>query len=117
MNAPFVVGNRCPGPGVTELLASETVAVPPGIAADSWRDLGTTAIAADRYTSPAFFAAEKAHMWPKVWQMAARDDEMPEVGDLVVYDNVGRSYVLVRQVDGSVKSRIDAPAGGVVVRD
>ena len=102
MNAAFDA--RCPGPGVAELLAGETVAVPPGIAADSWRDLGTAAIATNRYTSPAFFAAEKAHMWPRVWQMAARDDEMPDPGDLVVYDNVGRSYVLVRQADGSVRA-------------
>ena len=104
MNAAFPPEDRCPGPGVAELFASETVAVPPAIAADSWRDLGTAAIAADRYTSPEFFAAEKALMWPKVWQMAARDDEMPEAGDLVVYDNVGRSYVLVRQPDGSVRA-------------
>ena len=95
---------RCPGPGVTELLAGETVAVPPLIATDSWRDLGTAAIAADRYTSPAFFALEKAKMWPKVWQMAARDDELPEPGNLVVYENVGRSYVLVRQPDLSVRA-------------
>jgi phenylpropionate dioxygenase-like ring-hydroxylating dioxygenase large terminal subunit len=95
---------RCPGPGVAELLAAETRIVPPGIAEDSWRDLGTAAIAADRYTSAAFFEAEKTHMWSKVWQMAARDDELPDPGDLVVYENVGRSYVLIRQHDGSVRA-------------
>lgn len=94
---------RCPGPGVAELLALETRAVPPGLA-DSWRDLGTAPIAADRYTSPAFFAAEKARMWPNIWQMAARDDELPDPGDLVVYENVGRSYVLIRQDDGGVRA-------------
>lgn len=95
---------RCPGPGVAELLAAETRPVPPGVLADSWRDLGTDAIAADRYTSRAFFEAEKARMWPKVWQMAARDDELPDPGDLVVYENVGRSYVVIRQADGSVRA-------------
>jgi hypothetical protein len=45
---------RCPGPGVAELFASETRMVPPGIAEDSWRDLGTSPIAADRYTSADF---------------------------------------------------------------
>lgn len=95
---------RCPGPGIAELLAAETRALPPGVLEDSWRDLGTAPIAADRYTSPAFFAAEKAKMWPNVWQMAARDDELPDPGDLVVYDNVGRSYVVIRQADGSVRA-------------
>ena len=95
---------RCPGPGVAELLAGETRPVPPGVAADSWRDLGTAPIAADRYTSAAFFEAEKRSMWPNVWQMAARDDELPDPGDLVVYENAGRSYVLIRQQDGSVRA-------------
>lgn len=95
---------RCPGPGVAELLAAETRPVPPHVAEDSWRDLGDAPIAADRYTSAEFFAAEKARMWPNVWQMAAREDELPEPGDLVVYDNVGRSYVLVRQQDGSIRA-------------
>lgn len=97
-------GARCPGPGVAELLAAETRAVPPLIAEDSWRDLGTEAVAADRYTSAAFFEAERTRMWPNVWQMAARDDELPDPGDLVVYENVGRSYVLVRQADGAVRA-------------
>ena len=95
---------RCPGPGVAALLAQEVRPVPSGIAEDSWRDLGDAAIAADRYTSAAFFAAEKERMWPKVWQMAARDDELPEPGDFVVYDNVGRSYLVIRQDDGSVRA-------------
>ena len=95
---------RCPGPGVAELLAAETRPVPPGVLEDSWRDLGTAAIAADRYTSRAFFEAEKSRMWPKIWQMAARDDELPHPGDLVVYENVGRSYVVIRQDDGSVRA-------------
>ncbi len=95
---------RCPGPGVADLLAVETRPVPPGIAADSWRDLGDAPITADRYTSAAVFAAEKTHMWLKVWQMAARDEELPNPGDLVVYENVGRSYLLIRQDDGSVRA-------------
>lgn len=95
---------RCPGPGVAELLATETVPVPPGVAQDSWRDLGDAPLAADRYTSAEFFAAEKAKMWPNVWQMAAREEELPDPGDLVIYENVGRSYVVIRQADGSVRA-------------
>ena len=78
--------------------------VPELYAADSWRDLGSAPLAADRYTSAAFFEAENTKLWPRVWQMAARDDEMPEPGDTVVYENVGKSFLLVRQDDGSVKA-------------
>ncbi len=95
---------RCPGPGVPELFAADSRPVPPAVAADSWHDLGDAPLAAHRYTSRDFFEAEKKLMWPNVWQMAARDEELPEPGDFVVYDNVGRSYILVRQPDMSVKA-------------
>jgi nitrite reductase/ring-hydroxylating ferredoxin subunit len=99
-----ILHDRCPGPGVDDYLDAETIVVPDTVRADSWRDLGTAAIAADRYTSAAFFVAEKKHMWPNIWQMAARDDEFPDAGDLVVFNNVGRSYLLVRQDDLSVRA-------------
>lgn len=99
-----IARNRCPGPGVDDLLAADSRPVPETIGNDPWRYLGIEPIAADRYTSAEFFAAEKARMWPNVWQMAARDDEFPEPGDLVLYENVGRSYLLIRQADGSVRA-------------
>ena len=95
---------RCPGPGVADLFALDSREVPAALVADSWHDFGLGSIAADRYTSAAFFDEERTKMWPNVWQMAARDEELPEPGDLVVYNNVGRSYLLVRQPDGSVRA-------------
>ena len=101
---PKIAGKRCPGESVDDILAADSRAVPPSIARDNWRDLGTAPLAADRYTSAEFFEREKRLMWPNVWQMAARDDELPDAGDTLVYSNVGRSYLLVRQGDGSVKA-------------
>jgi phenylpropionate dioxygenase-like ring-hydroxylating dioxygenase large terminal subunit len=43
-------------------------------------------------------------MWPNVWQFAAREEEIPSPGDVVVYENAGRSYLLTRQEDGSVRA-------------
>ena len=96
--------DRCPGPSTDDILDADSRPVPATLRDDSWRDLGDAPLAADRYTSAAFFEAEKRRMWPNVWQMAARDDEFPEPGDLVVFNNVGRSYLLVRQDDGSVRA-------------
>ncbi|QMW24693.1 aromatic ring-hydroxylating dioxygenase subunit alpha [Sandaracinobacteroides saxicola] len=93
-----------PGPSVAEIHARDHPPVPAKLGDDSWRDFGTAPLAASRYTSPAFFALEKERMWPRVWQMAARDEEFPEPGDLVVYDNLGKSVILVRQADGGVKA-------------
>ena len=43
-------------------------------------------------------------MWPYVWQFAARDEDLPEPGDYVVFENAGRSFLISRQADGSVKA-------------
>jgi len=95
---------RCPGDGVAEIWARDVPPVPDLYKQDSFTDLGPAHLAASRYTSAEFFAAERTKMWPRVWQMAARDDEFPEAGDLVVYDNLGKSVILVRQPDLSVKA-------------
>jgi len=103
-DAPDFAIPQCPGDGVLDIWARDNPPVPDIYKAESFTDLGTASIAASRYTSDSFFAAEREKMWPRVWQMAARDEEFPEPGDLVVYDNLGKSVILVRQPDRSVKA-------------
>jgi phenylpropionate dioxygenase-like ring-hydroxylating dioxygenase large terminal subunit len=43
-------------------------------------------------------------MWPRVWQFAAREEDLPDPGDYVVYENAGRSFLISRQDDGSVRA-------------
>lgn len=95
---------QCPGDTVLDIWARDNPPVPEIYKEDSFTDLGPTHVAASRYTSAEFFEAERMKMWPRVWQMAARDEEFPEPGDLVVYDNLGKSVILVRQPDLSVKA-------------
>ncbi|MFN7175448.1 MAG: Rieske 2Fe-2S domain-containing protein, partial [Thermaurantiacus sp.] len=102
--APVPGVATCPGESVADILARDIPRVPPEISTDSFRDLGADAIAAHRYTSHEFFLLEKERMWPRVWQMAARDEEFPDAGDLVVYDNLGKSVILVRQPHGGVRA-------------
>ncbi len=66
--------------------------------------LGDGPLDTARYTDPAFFAAECEKMWPNVWQFAARVEELPVPGDTVVYENAGRSYLVTRQLDGSIRA-------------
>lgn len=42
-------------------------------------------IPTERYYDPEFFELEKEHLWPHVWQMACRLEEIPEIGDYTVY--------------------------------
>lgn len=78
--------------------------VPAFLTGAEQRDLGTAPLDTGRYTDEAFFRAECARMWPEVWQFAARQEEIPETGDYVLYENAGRSYLVTRQADGSVRA-------------
>lgn len=64
---------------------------------DSWRTL-SHGIRSGRYTDPAFARLEYERLWSKVWQAAARVDEIPETGDYTVYE-IGDQAVLLVRVD------------------
>lgn len=57
-------------------------------------------IPARRYHDEAFHKAEVAQLWPHVWQMACRLEQIPEIGDWIEYSNLGRSVLVVRTRDG-----------------
>lgn len=95
---------RSAGISWSELMQADARPVPEFLRQESYTYRGSAPIAAERYTSPDFMALEQARMWPRVWQFAARDEDMPAAGDYVVYENAGRSYLVVRQDDGSVRA-------------
>ena len=57
-----------------------------------------------RYTDPAFARLEFEKMWTRVWQVAARLDEIPQPGDYTVYTVGDQSVMLVRVDDATVKA-------------
>ncbi len=61
-------------------------------------------IDARRYYDQGFYDREVEHLWPHVWQMACRLEEIPERGDFVEYTNVGKSVIVVRNGDGGVSA-------------
>jgi phenylpropionate dioxygenase-like ring-hydroxylating dioxygenase large terminal subunit len=95
---------RCPGPGWEDILKADDIQPPAFMAEDHSQYLGSEPIDAARYYSPEFFKLEIEKMWPNVWQFAAREEDLPEPGDYVTYDNAGRSYLIVRQEDGAVRA-------------
>src|SRR6202042_562530 len=60
-----------------------------------------------RYTSREWHELERTRLWRKVWQMACREENIPDVGSYVVYDIAGDSYVVVRTRDG-IKAYVNA---------
>lgn len=61
-------------------------------------------IPAARYYDPEFFALEAERFWPRVWQMACRLEEIPEIGDYVEYEILGRSVIVVRTGPETVRA-------------
>jgi carnitine monooxygenase subunit len=57
-------------------------------------------IPAERYYDQAFYQAELDHLWPHVWQMACRLEQIPDIGDWVEYSCVGQSVIIVRTDQG-----------------
>ncbi len=53
-----------------------------------------------RYFDEGFYKAEVEHLWPHVWQMACRLEQIENVGDWVEYSNLGKSVIVVRTKDG-----------------
>ena len=49
---------------------------------ESWRTL-EHGVRSGRYTDPEFAKLEYKKLWSQVWQMAARLDEVPEVGAIM----------------------------------
>jgi nitrite reductase/ring-hydroxylating ferredoxin subunit len=54
----------------------------------------------ERYISRTWHDLEIEHVWNRVWQMACRDEDIPEVGDSIVYDIGDVSLVVVRTTTG-----------------
>jgi phenylpropionate dioxygenase-like ring-hydroxylating dioxygenase large terminal subunit len=57
-------------------------------------------IPAARYYDQTFYDLEVEKLWPHVWQMACRLEQIPNVGDWIEYSNVGKSVIVVRTRDG-----------------
>ena len=57
-----------------------------------------------RYIDPEFLKLEFEKLWPKVWQVAARIDEIPEINDFTTYEIGDQSVFLVRVGEDTVKA-------------
>jgi phenylpropionate dioxygenase-like ring-hydroxylating dioxygenase large terminal subunit len=57
-------------------------------------------IPAERYYDQHFFELENEHFWPKVWQMACRLEEIPEVGDYTEYVILDKSVIVINTPAG-----------------
>jgi phenylpropionate dioxygenase-like ring-hydroxylating dioxygenase large terminal subunit len=56
------------------------------------------------YFDPDFARLEEQRLWPRVWQIACRLEELPTVGSFVTYDIVDDSILVVRTSESEIKA-------------
>ncbi|QIG80847.1 aromatic ring-hydroxylating oxygenase subunit alpha [Stakelama tenebrarum] len=56
------------------------------------------------FLSRDYLEAEKARLWPKVWQMVEREEDLPNPGDWMTYNVADESIIVLRKDDGSLKA-------------
>ena len=95
---------QAPGPSVQDLLDQERTAVPDVLRDTSALFLGNEPIPKERYTSPDFFDAEMDQMWSRVWQVACREEDIPQPGDYEVYEIGDTSLLIVRVTDNEIRA-------------
>jgi phenylpropionate dioxygenase-like ring-hydroxylating dioxygenase large terminal subunit len=61
-------------------------------------------IPADRYVGPNVTALELERLWPKIWHIVCRQEEVDAVGDYVTYDIGTESIIVVRTDEARVKA-------------
>lgn len=61
-------------------------------------------IPASDYVSPDVLKLEKERMWPHVWQIACREEEIPKVGDFVNYKIFDESILITRTAPDRIKA-------------
>ncbi|MEK9210897.1 aromatic ring-hydroxylating oxygenase subunit alpha [Sphingomonas sp. 2378] len=56
------------------------------------------------YVSPDFARLERERLWPRVWQMAGREEELEAPGDFITYEIANESITVVRNAAGELKA-------------
>ena len=66
--------------------------------------LGTELIPKERYTSKEYMELEWERMWTKVWNMAGRESDIPNVGDYFTTELGPESFLIVREAEDKVRA-------------
>jgi len=94
---------RSKGISYQELLKRDPVPPPKTLTLENPYQGGSTRVPVSRYTTREFHELEMAKLWPKVWQAACREEEIPEVGNHVIYE-IGNFSILVVRTSAGIRA-------------
>ena len=87
-----------------EILAADGQAIPPVLQPTGQPVAVDGLISFDRYIEPKFVDLEVEHLWKKQWQVACREEDIPNVGDRLTYDIVDLSFIIVRSSPNEIRA-------------
>ena len=90
-----------------DLIASDRVPAPDVLKMVNPIDLPTTRVPVSQFTTREFHDLEMTRLWPKVWQMACREEEIPRVGDHIIYE-IGKYSIIVIRTEEGIKAHHNA---------
>jgi len=96
--------DRHPSETYEDILGRDTRPVPDHLRQGPTPNIGVEPVPASRYYSAEQFQKEVDHVWSRVWQMACREEEIPNAGDYVIYDIVGKSFIVTRTASGEIRA-------------
>ena len=84
--------------------ADKGVPVPAYLLEQAPISLDNLTIDSARYISIEFLELEAQRLWPKVWQQACRENDIPNVGDYFEYTIMDTSVLIVRSDPSTIRS-------------
>ena len=61
-------------------------------------------ISTEAYLSADYARAERDRLWRKVWQVACREEEIPNVGDYITYEILDDSVIVIRTATDAISA-------------
>ena len=89
-----------PKPSLQEIYDTDRIVPPAHMREESRVDMGHKDIPVERYFDKGYHDKEVDKIWRKTWQWACRLEDIPNVGDHVVYTIVHDSLIVVRTGEG-----------------
>jgi phenylpropionate dioxygenase-like ring-hydroxylating dioxygenase large terminal subunit len=97
-------GEKPEFPSYDDYLRADTGTVPDAMWETGTRPPSSPRISKDRFLTREYHDLEVARLWKKVWQIACRENDIPQPGDYIEYSIADQSVVVVRQADGGVRA-------------
>ena len=95
---------RSAGATYDQILDTDSHPVRPILRVDRPLAPGPTLVPVERYFSREFHDLEVEKVWKRVWQMACHVDDIPDVGDHLVYDIAHLSFLIVRDTPDTIRA-------------